>query len=267
MNALAAIEKTDDWHAARALGIGGSEAATIMSGDWLPLWELKVGYREPEDLSDKLAVVMGSHTEDLNRAWFIKQTGIPVRVEPDPFVHPEHPFMRANLDGLIEFPERAVFEAKHTGQYTKDDEAVTRYFPQVQHCMAVIGAEVAYLSVFFGNSRWASFTVHADVEYQARLIEREREFWGYVERNEPPPHLEAEQVTIAFDEMREADMTGSNLWADCAATWLQHRDAAKEFARTEKEIKALVEADVRQASGHGIIVKRSKSGALTIKGE
>ncbi len=49
------------------------------------------------------------------------------------------------------------------------------------------GSDLCYLSVLFGNRRWEYFAVAADENFQAELIAREAEFWGYVERDEPPP--------------------------------------------------------------------------------
>ena len=50
--------------------IGGSDARIIMGEDeaaLIRLWREKRGEEEPEDLSDNLAVQLGSVTEDLNR--------------------------------------------------------------------------------------------------------------------------------------------------------------------------------------------------------
>ena len=46
--------------------IGGSDCNTIMNGDWLRLWSEKLGYTESSDLSDILAVQLGSYTESFN---------------------------------------------------------------------------------------------------------------------------------------------------------------------------------------------------------
>jgi predicted phage-related endonuclease len=51
--------------------IGGSDARLIMGTDegaLIRLWREKRGEIEPEDLSDNLAVQLGSATEALNRA-------------------------------------------------------------------------------------------------------------------------------------------------------------------------------------------------------
>ncbi len=53
--------------------IGGSDAVKIMNGDWLELWQIKTGVKEPDDLSSNLAVQLGSYTEDFNLSWFEKE--------------------------------------------------------------------------------------------------------------------------------------------------------------------------------------------------
>jgi predicted phage-related endonuclease len=92
------------WHAARRLGIGGSDAGVIMGGDeekLLRLWKEKRGEIEPEDLSDVLPVQMGTFTEPFNAAWFERVTGKRVISRGDTRVSEEHPWMRCNLDGEV----------------------------------------------------------------------------------------------------------------------------------------------------------------------
>ena len=58
---------------ARNRGIGGSDANIILSGDderLVRLWREKRGESPPEDLSDRLSVVLGCWTEDFNRQWY-----------------------------------------------------------------------------------------------------------------------------------------------------------------------------------------------------
>jgi len=59
-------------------------------------------------------------------------------------------------------------------------------------------------------------------------------------------------------------MVGHNEWAMSAADWLLHRDSAKIYEKAAKTLKNLVPADVGKAHGHGVLIKRSKSGSLTI---
>ena len=122
-----------------------------------------------------------------------------------------------------------------------------------------------YLSALFGNSRWAYFEVARDDDYITTLIERESAFWQHVVEDTAPENHEAEVVNIALDDMREVDMTGSNEWAVNAGAWVDHEEGKRTFDAAAKGIKKLIEDDVKMAHGHGIIARKSKSGAITIR--
>ena len=248
----------------RVLSIGGSDANILMSGDAqavLALWECKTGRRDPDDLSGVLPVVMGQFTEPLNAAWFEKQTGLSITRRGEALAHPEDEWRTATLDGAV---NDAVWEAKHVGSFWKDEAILAKYQPQLHHNMAVAGAVKAYLSVFKGNADWLHFEVSLDLSYAAAVRKAEWSFWMAVQADEPPVPYDAPQPPPA-DAMREVDMTLNNAWASFAADWLETRAHAKRFETATKEIKALVEADVKLATGHGIACSRSKAGALTIK--
>ena len=249
----------------RTKGIGGSDAGKIMTGEWYPLWKIKTGREVSEDLSHVLPVQIGIATESLNREWFARQMGCDVD-QPEFLTSDKHPFMTANLDGIAQTKEGpAVFEAKHVNAFSKSDDVIERYYPQVQHYMAVTGLPLAYLSVFVGTQKWECFSVGADKEYTTRLITREAEFWGYVERDEEPPDKPSEAAPVQIEKLREVDMTGSNEWASFAADWLENAAARKKFESAAKGLKGMVEKDVGLAFGHGVSVNRAKNGALTVR--
>ena len=255
--------KDQAWHDARLSYIGGSDAKRIMDGDWLRLWEEKTGKTPPDDLSGVLPVQLGSFTEPFNLDWFSRHTGIPLRFDLCQHVkHPDHPFIGANIDART---DGAIVEAKHVNAFSKAEEVIGRYYPQIQHYLAVTGEQKAYLSVIFGTQAWEFFTVERDNDYIERLIARECEFWRHVEANKQPHDPAPEVVKINLDDMREVDMAGNNAWAANAGDWKEHRDAAKKHEKATKELKALVEADVKLASGHGVKVTRAKNGSLTVR--
>lgn len=254
--------KPAEWHMARRAGIGASDAAKIMGDDWPALWAEKTGRAQPEDLSGNLAVVMGSFTEPLNVAWFQKQTGLAVEPLKDRLQHPDHEFLHCELDGMV---DDAPLECKHVSAFSKPEEILARYHWQCQHIMAVTSAGLIYLSVIYGNSKWEYYEIPRDEDAIVRLIDRAREFWGYVERDEEPPRPDAVSAPqIAFDDMREADMTGSNEFAAAAADWLGNKDAAKTYTAADKALKGLVAEDVKLAHGHGVKVSRAKNGSLRV---
>jgi predicted phage-related endonuclease len=250
----------------RREGIGGSDANIIMGGDQaaiLRLWEEKTGQREGEDLSRVLPVQMGTWTEPLNRHWYTLTTGNEVQV-CEGIVHPQHTFMRCLLDGFVP-AEDAIFEAKHVNQFAKADQVAQKYMGQLHHNMACAGKTRAVLSIFIGTMTYEHFMVEADPFYTATLIEAEEAFWNAVQTMTPPGEMPAAISPETPKTLRTVDMRGSNEWGAAAADWLGNRTAAKKFSDAEKNLKALVEFDVGEAVGAGIVCKRAKNGSLTIR--
>lgn len=260
----AALTHPPEWHAERRKGIGGSDASKIMSGDWHALWLDKTGRAEPEDLSKVLPVAMGSFTEALNLYWFEMITGVKVTTENcEGLVSATYPHMRANLDGRA---QPNILEAKHINAFAKAEEARERYYPQLQHNLVVTGAPACYLSIFLGTLNYEYFLVEADEKYQAELIERERAFWQHVTDDKAPEQREAAVAKpIPLDDMREVDMTASNAWANFATVYCENMTGAALFKSAGSELKALVEEDVKRASGHSVEINRAKNGSLRIK--
>ena len=72
---------------------------------------------------------------------------------------------------------------------------------------------------------------------------------------EPPrPRIEA---------VRVVDMSASNSWAELSATYRRTRPAYQEHEGAKAELKKLMPEDAKEATGHGLRAKRSKSGALS----
>ena len=60
-------------------------------------------------------------------------------------------------------------------------------------------------------------------------------------------------------------MSASNFWAEFSATYRRTRDAHLEHEGAKAELKKLVPEDAKEAVGHGIKAKRSKSGAVSFE--
>jgi hypothetical protein len=58
-------------------------------------------------------------------------------------------------------------------------------------------------------------------------------------------------------------MSSSNSWAELAGLFRSTRQAFLEHERSKTELKALMPEDAREAIGHGMRAKRSKSGAIS----
>ena len=139
----------------------------------------------------------------------------------------------------------------------------TEYMPQLQHNMWVVAARSAVLSVITGGGKWVEITTHADPLYQHLIVTAERKFWRCVESGEPPRVFGVDSPKPRIDAVRIVDMTGSNSWAEFAGLFRSTRQACLDHERSKSELKALMPDDAKEAIGHGVPAKRSKSGAVS----
>jgi predicted phage-related endonuclease len=245
--------------------VGGSDARIIMGDDegaLLRLWREKRGEVEPEDLSGNLVVQLGLATEELNRRWYQTNTGQVLTDVQRQIRHPVLRWMAATLDGRVE-ASGAVFEAKFMLPWAFSDEAATRkYMPQLQHNMWVVAARSAVLSVITGGGKWVEITTHADPLYQHLIVTAERQFWRCVESGEPPHLFGVEPPKPRIEAVRIVDMSASNSWAEFAGIFRSTRQAFLDHERSKAELKTLMPEDAKEAIGHGVRAKRSKSGAV-----
>jgi predicted phage-related endonuclease len=246
--------------------IGGSDARIIMGNDegaLIRLWREKRGDVEPKDLSANLVVQLGVATEELNRRWYQANTAQVVTDIQKRVRHPALRWMVATLDGRIEDSD-AVFEANFMLPWSFSEEAaVEKYMPQLQHNMWVVAARSAVLSVITGGGKWVEITTHADPLYQHLIVTAERKFWRCVENREPPRLFGIEPPKPRIEAVRVVDMNSSNSWAEFAGVFRSTRQAFFEHELAKAQLKALVPEDAKEAIGHGVRAKRSKSGAIT----
>jgi predicted phage-related endonuclease len=248
--------------------IGGSDARVIMGEDetaLVRLWRDKRGEVEPEDLSCNLIVQLGCVTEDLNRLWYERNTGQVITDVQRRVFHPVKRWMAATLDGVVE-RTGAVFEAKFMLPWTFSEEAAAKkHMAQVQHDMWVISSKTAVLSIITGGGQWVEMTIPADPLYQHLLLTAERKFWRCVETGEPPRLFGIEPPRPRVEAIRTVEMSGSNAWAEFANLYRLTRPAALDHDRAKIELKSLVPEDAKEALGHGVRAKRSKSGAISFE--
>jgi predicted phage-related endonuclease len=229
------------------------------------LWREKRGEAEPEDLSNNLAVQLGTVTEELNRAWFQRNSGQTLKDVQKRVRHPVHHWMAATLDGIVE-QTRAVFEAKFMLPWAFTEEAAAeKHMAQLQHNMWVVAARSAVLSIITGGGKWIEIRLHADPLYQHLLLTAEKKFWRCVQTGEAPVLFGVDPPRPRLAAVKVVDMSSSNFWGELAATYLRTRSAHGEHELAKSELKKLVPEDAKEAAGHGVRAKRSKSGAISFE--
>ena len=246
--------------------IGGSDARIIMGNDepaLIRLWREKRGEIEPEDLSGNLIVQLGKATEDLNVSWYERNSGRRVIERQRLVKHSAISFMAATLDGVVE-GTGAIFEAKFMLPWSFSDEAaVEKHMAQVQHNMWVTHLRTSVLSIITGGGKWVEISIPMDPLYLSVLVSAEKKFWRCVQSGEPPHRINAEAPRPRLEVVRIVDMSSSNSWAEFAALFRNTRAAFLDHERARTELKALMPEDAKEAIGHGVRAKRSKTGAVS----
>src|SRR5262249_55010978 len=246
--------------------IGGSDARIIMGSDeaaLVRLWREKRGEAEPEDLSGNLVVQLGAATEELNRTWYQRNTGHGIRDVQRRVRHSAIFWMVATLDGIVE-QTGAVFEAKFMLPWSFSEEAAAeKHMAQVQHNMWVTQSRISVLSIITGGGKWVEITIPVDPLYLSVLVSAEKKFWRCVQSGETPHLVNAEPPRPRIETVRIVDMSSSNSWAEFAALFRRTRPAYLEHERAKSELKALLPEDAKEAIGHGLRTRRSKTGAVS----
>ena len=246
--------------------IGGSDARVIMGKDekaLVRLWKEKRGEQAAPDLSAVLIVQLGQCTEDLNRRWYELNSGNRIRDIQRHAIHRNIPWMAATLDGLVK-ETGAVFEAKFMLPWSFSEEgAAEKHMAQLQHNMLVAGTKKSVLSIINGGGKWIQLSIEADPIYQTILIAAEKAFWRAVKTGDTPALFDCEPPKPRIEAFRVVDMNASNCWAEFAGLFRETQGAHTDHERAKAELKTLMPEDAKEAMGHGIRAKRSKSGAVS----
>jgi len=144
-----------------------------------------------------------------------------------------------------------------------EEAAAEKHMAQVQHNMWVANARAAALSIITGGGKWVEIKLAADPLYQHLLLTAEKKFWRCVESGEPPRLFGIEPPRARIEAVRIVDMSSSNTWAEFSAVFRRTKEAYLEHENAKAQLKALMPEDAKEAIGHGIRAKRSKSGAVS----
>jgi predicted phage-related endonuclease len=248
--------------------IGGSDATRIMTGNWYDLWAEKTGRKEPEDLSNNLAVQLGTHTESFHIDWFCKQE------MPKYSVHIKKQVTYDCIENGVPYKgtvdarfQEAILECKHTNSFTNMKEQLARYMPQLQFYMHISNVTECYLSCIFGNSQWDYRKVSYDEEYVHHMNETIRAFWTCVEDDTAPtdqivPEINTDKIPI--NDMVSRDASSDNQFISIAHDYMATMNDAKSHQEYGKMLKDLVAPNEREVYSPVITIKRDKRGSLRI---
>ena len=198
------------WLKQRQLGIGGSDVAPILGlSKWrTPLDVYNDKTSDTLDDIDNTSMEWGRRLEPVIRQKYADVTGMPVVQPSAMFQSVLHPFMVANVDGIRADGALVEIKTARSGTDWGDegtDQIPEYYFTQVQHYMAVLGADRCDVAVLIGGSDFRIYTVERDEEIIDMLIEEERKFWDLVVNRTPPAPRTAEEVAATFSSSQKEE--------------------------------------------------------------
>jgi len=246
--------------------IGGSDVSVIMGADeaaLVRLWREKRGEVDPEDLSGNLVVQLGRATEELNRTGMSAIPAGGSRLCSSASGIQQSLGWQQHLTASWTGPEPCS-KAKFMLPWSFSEEAAAeKHMAQVQHNMWVTHCREAVLSIITGGGKWVEITIPMDPLYLSVLVSAEKKFWRCVQSGEVPHLINAEPPRPRIEAIRIVDMSSSNSWAEFAALFRSTRGAFLDHERAKSQLKALIPEDAKEAMGHGVRAKRSKSGAVS----
>ena len=208
----------EEWLKYRTKGIGGSDVSIIAGINPFKsvhqLWLEKTGQVEPEEEGSEYTH-FGTLLEPIVRKEFMERTGIKVRQKHMLLQSEEHPFMFADLDGVInEDGQLCIFEAKTASAYKQEvweEEVPAPYILQVQHYMAVTGAKKTYIAALVGGNHFFYHVVERDEEMIAKIIVMENYFWQHHVMGGVEPVPDGSEATTRYFNERFRNSNGETI--------------------------------------------------------
>lgn len=241
---------SDEWLELRREGIGGSDVAPIMGlSPWtspLEVWLDKTKRSEPEDISGKEAVAMGTELEaDVFDMYRRRHPEMTVRRCNAVLRSVERPWAQASLDGIARDPELGwgVLEIKTGSSMARWDDGVPVYYlTQVLHYLSVTGYKFADVAALIGDHglHYKEFRVVPDDADMKSVTEAVDEFWNErVLKDVVPPQVTAlpSESRAIYEQYKRSDgeMTPSEAFeAEALAMELKDLNASVSEVESRK---------------------------------
>lgn len=265
--------------------IGSSDARDIMSGNWLELYNKKMGLIEEVDLSGNFKVQLGIKTERFHLEWLHRQleTKFPgvycMAFGPDQFGDTQffmtngsdEAILGSHPDAILTEPSgtQTLVEVKHSGTFKSLDELCDYYMPQIQHHLYVWQVDHLVFSVIRGNEPPAQIWVERNDEYIDHYTRLCNIFWHHIESSsEPPTDLGLEPLPQkTFDAIKRDGMVRRDISTDNHAQVLinqykETKEASEIHAWAKKEMKSLMKPDESELYCDDLVLKRNKAGSI-----
>jgi predicted phage-related endonuclease len=172
--------------------------------------------------------------------------------------HPEHDFIRANVDRLV-VGEKAVLECKTASAYLmkewENDEVPASYLVQMQHYLGVLGSEYkkGYFAVLIGGQKFIWKEIERDDELINMIFQAEIDFWEKHVLANVPPALDGSSAAEQFLKERYAETDPDKSidlkyeYKDKIEQYLSLKDTIKELEGQAKALENDIKNELKEA--------------------
>lgn len=249
--------------------VGGSDIAAIMGlSRWkssLQLWAEKTGEVEPDDISEVEAVQLGTELEDFVAKKFQKETGLKVRRTPTHYTHPYHPYMKCQVDRIIEGTDE-LLECKTASAWKykewEDDEIPAEYIYQVMWQLGITGRRIGHIAVLIGGQKFRTRQIEFDQEMFDAMVGAAENFWEMVKAKNPPMAVGIDNpFVIELHPQHDDQIQQVDELNDTVGLLMQTKNSINDLMKTKDDL----EAKIKQVIGGSLGIK-TEEYTVTWKG-
>ncbi len=259
MTAAETLDTRAEWKARRRQGLGASDLPAILGlSPWaspFSVWADKSGLLPDED-DESDFMEFGRWAELMIGPWFTDRTGLMVAGEQMECTHPDEPWMRCTLDGLV-FPDRKPLAAelamadalgplqiKTTAFGPRWEEIPAHIQAQEQWELHVTGMDRVWIAALHGR-RLEIYELERDQADIDLMVERARTFWhDHVLAGEPPEVDGSDATARALAAIYPTATKGKAVDIDTVAGALEMLAEAKADAK---------DAEARESAAKGVL--------------
>lgn len=244
--------------------IGASEMAQAVGRGWggktrAHLYHKLKGNieRDPETISQRV----GNHMEPLILREYERATGRDAMEFPETQVHPDEPRIICHCDGktVNAVPERLI-EIKNVGPHMKQgwSEGPPEYV-RIQACgqSMLTGIKRVDVAAYFGGNDLSVFELEFKASDHAKLYDALKDFLGFVDRNEEPPHVQADLPFLGSYYEDSGDSIEANTEILVTASRLAQLKSKLTADKDYKEVMDSLEFKIKEYMGeHSTLMNR-----------
>lgn len=216
---------------ARRKWIGASDVPAILGlspyRTALGIWYEKIGEMEPFEGNE--ATSRGDYLEPALLSYAQDALKLPVYKPRGTFKAASHPFIRANVDGLVGSPKRGspIIECK-SSMVEWGDEVPEHVRAQVQAQLFATESSDAYVAYIGPNLKFDLYPVCRDDVWIAGMVDVLTEFWSMVRsRTKPDPHAWGglKQDDVLVSRGTDTELGEAEIPEHALSEWRETRDA------------------------------------------